>query len=247
MSDTTIKDDAAAASGKKLLLEMGPLAVWFGTYFFAPKFLPIPEGREIFYALGAFMAAFAASFLYSWLIEKKLSAVLMISGAIVAVSGGLTFLFQDRIFTYVKPTWINSVFAAVLIGGLLTGRLFIKLLFEQAFTLPDHAWRTLSWRFAGFFIFLAILNEVVWRWATYGQGCDPTLLKDVRCAGEPLWVNFKTFGVLPLTLVFTAAQTPFILKHQPKEQAGENAAKASESERLMNVRPDRDQNPPSQD
>ncbi|MEM8987432.1 MAG: inner membrane-spanning protein YciB [Pseudomonadota bacterium] len=220
---------------EKLATEFGPLALWLGAYFAAPRFLPIPEGREIFYALGVFMAAFAVAFAYTFIKEKKVSPVLLVSGIIVAITGGLTFLFQDRIFTYIKPTLTNTTFALILTGGLLSGRLFIKMLFAQAFQMPDPAWRTLTWRFVGFFIFLAVLNEVVWRYVTYGMGCDPTVLpNDQKCDGEGIWVNFKAFGVLPLTLLFTGLQAPFLMKHMVDEKpnAAEETPEADKAHAL---------------
>lgn len=236
-------------AGSKLAVELGPLTVWFATYFFAPKFFAIPEGKELFYAIGAFMAAFSVAFVYSWYKERQISKILLISGVIVFITGGLTIFLQNRIFTYIKPTLVNGTFAAILAGGLLTGRLFLKLLFSQAFELTDDAWRRLTWRFVWFFIFLAILNEVVWRYVTYGMGCIPD--PDIKCPGEPIWVNFKTFGVMPLTLLFTFAQVPFIMKNQPEEaqnrdstDSGEATAQAENPHSALNTD---EADPPSSD
>jgi len=198
---------APSAATAKLLIELGPLAVFYGVYIGGPKIMGVAAGEAIFYATGAFMAAFAAAFVASWARDRRIAPMLMISGAIVLVMGSLTILLKNQTFIYMKPTIVNLTFAGLLGGGLLANRLFLKVVFNQAFTLPDPAWRTLTYRFVGFFVFLALLNEVVWR--AFTGDC----IAGEVCAGERVWVDFKTFGVLPLTLIFTMAQTPFIMAH----------------------------------
>ena len=112
---------------------------------------------------------------------------------------------QDEIFIKVKVTLINALFGAILLGGLAFGRSYLKLVMGEAMKLPEAAWRTLTLRWGVFFFGLAILNEIVWRSVSTG-----------------MWVNFKVFGLLPLTLVFALANAPFMARHMieddPKSQ-----------------------------
>jgi intracellular septation protein len=121
----------------------------------------------------------------------------LVTGALVLVFGGLTLWLSNDIFIKIKPTILYVMFAAVLLGGLAYGRLFIKLLLGQTLHLPESAWRTLTWRWSMFFVTLAILNEIVWRHVSTNT-----------------WVGFKVWAVFPLTLLFAMAQTPFIARHQ---------------------------------
>lgn len=173
----------------KLAVDLGPLVVFFlGNSYFG-----------IYYATAMFMAATAISLGISYAIERKLSPMPIVTGAVVMVFGGLTIWLADDLFIKLKPTIVNSIFASILITGLLTGRLFLKFLLDSAIQMNDDAWKTFTYRWVGFFIFLAILNEVVWR----TQDTD-------------FWVGFKLWGVFPITVLFAVAQTPFLLKHQIK-------------------------------
>lgn len=175
----------------KLAVDLGPLVVFFlGNSYFG-----------IYYATAMFMAATAISLGISYAIERKLSPMPIVTGAVVMVFGGLTIWLADDLFIKLKPTIVNSIFASILITGLLTGRLFLKFLLDSAIQMNDDAWKTFTYRWVGFFIFLAILNEVVWR----TQDTD-------------FWVGFKLWGVFPITVLFAVAQTPFLLKHQVKSQ-----------------------------
>lgn len=179
----------------RLLVELGPLIVFYAFYFKGDLFLE-NEGKEIFYATGAFMAAFAVALAYSLYKDRRVSPTLLISGVIIFIFGGLALILQNQTFIYMKTTIINATLAIILAVGAFTGRLFLKMLFSHAFELPPQGWRSLTWRFVGFYAFLGILNEIVW-----------------RNFSEPVWVNYKTFGVLPLTIAFMALQIPFLLKH----------------------------------
>jgi intracellular septation protein len=121
----------------------------------------------------------------------------LVTGVIVIVFGTLTLVLHDETFIKVKPTIIYSLFAAVLGGGLLFGRSFIAIMFDQMFNLTPQGWRSLTLRWALFFFALAILNEVVWRTQT-----------------TDFWVNFKVFGVTPLTMIFALTQMPLIKRYQ---------------------------------
>ncbi len=191
----------------KLALELGPLIV----FFFANargEWLAetIPAlgsiGEPIFIATALFIGATLISFAISLAVTRRLPIMPMVSGVVVVVFGGLTLWLQDDTFIKLKPTIINSLFGGVLLGGLLFGKSFIGYVFDSVFNLTDEGWRKLTFRWGVFFFFLAILNEIAWR----------TLSTDA-------WVTFKVFGVMPITLVFTAFQLPLIMREQAKAEA----------------------------
>ena len=171
----------------KLALDLGPLIIFFiANAMFG-----------IFAATATFMAVMSASIAVGVGIERKLSPMPLITGALVLVFGGLTLWLANDIFIKIKPTILYAIFAAVLVGGLMSRRLFIKTLLGQSVQLPDAAWRVLTWRWASFFFALALVNEFVW-----------------RNFSTNFWVAFKVWGAFPLTLLFAIAQTPFIARHQ---------------------------------
>jgi intracellular septation protein len=171
----------------KLALDLGPLLV-----FFAANAM-----FGIFPATAIFMVTMLIVITIGIVVERKLSPMPLVTGALVLVFGGLTLWLSNDIFIKIKPTILYVMFAGVLLGGLAFSRLFIKLMLGQTLRLPEDAWRTLTWRWALFFIALAILNEIVW-----------------RNVSTNTWVAFKVWGVFPLTLIFAMAQTPFIARHQ---------------------------------
>jgi intracellular septation protein len=174
----------------KLALDLGPLLVFFiGNSQFG-----------IFPATGMFMVAVVVSLAITYAIARRISPMPIVTGVVVLVFGGLTLWLNDELFIKLKPTIVNSIFASVLLAGVLTERLYIKILFDNAFHLPDHAWKVLTWRWIGFFVFLAILNEVIW-----------------RNFSTDFWVGFKLWGVVPISMAYGLAQMPFILKHQITE------------------------------
>jgi len=176
----------------KLALDLGPLLVFFAAN---ARF-------GIFVATGIFMATMVAALAVGVAIERRISPMPLITGLLVLVFGGLTLWLANEIFIKIKPTILYTMFATVLVGGLLTGRLFIKLLLESTVQMPDPAWRTLTWRWAFFFVVLALANEFVWR----------TFSTDT-------WVAFKVWGVFPATFLFALAQTPFLLRHQTDDKS----------------------------
>ena len=171
----------------KLALDLGPLLL-----FFVANSL-----FGIFTATGIFMAVMLIAIVIGIVLERRISPVPLITGALVLIFGGLTIWLANDIFIKIKPTILYVMFAVVLLGGLVYGRLFIKFLLGQTLRLPEEAWRTLTWRWSVFFLVLAILNEIVW-----------------RNVSTDTWVAFKVWGVFPLTLLFAMAQTPFIARHQ---------------------------------
>ena len=171
----------------KLALDLGPLLVFFAANSFF----------GIYWATAIFMAVIMIAIFIGIVLERRISPVPLITGALVLVFGGLTLWLSNDIFIKIKPTILYVMFAAVLLGGLVFSRLFIKLLLGQTLRLPEEAWRTLTWRWSLFFLVLALLNEIVW-----------------RNVSTDTWVAFKVWGVFPLTLLFAMAQTPFIARHQ---------------------------------
>lgn len=192
----------------KLVLEMGPLAV----FFFAnargeslANTIPGLAGMQpIFIATGAFMIAITLSLVISYAKVRHLPIMPMVSGVVVLVFGGLTLWLQDELFIKLKPTIVNVLFGSILLGGLYFGRPLLRYLFDAVFALDEEGWHKLTFRWGLFFFFLAVVNEFVWRTFTTDQ-----------------WVSFKTFGMLPLTLVFTFSQMPLIQRHSLEAEASE--------------------------
>jgi intracellular septation protein len=178
--------------GATLAIDYGPLLLFFLTNFFAP----VPSQVRIFYATGIFMVAMMFAMLVSQLRYRTISPMLWFSGIMVVIFGGLTLLLHDETFIKIKPTIIYGLFAAILGGGLLFGRSFIAILFDQMFNLTPTGWRILTMRWALFFLGMAILNEIIWR----TQSTD-------------FWVGFKAFGVIPITMVFAIAQMPLTKRY----------------------------------
>src|SRR6186713_2968769 len=182
----------------KLATELGPLIVFFVAN---AKF-------NLFVATGAFMVAIVAAMIASYVVVRHVPMMAIVTAVIVLVFGTLTLVLHDETFIKVKPTIIYGLFAAILGGGLLFGRSFIAVMFDQMFNLTPQGWRILTLRWALFFAGMAVLNEVVWR----TQSTD-------------FWVNFKVFGVTPLTMVFAIAQMP-LTKRYGVEPASLEASEA---------------------
>jgi len=167
----------------KLVLELGPL----GIFFFANT------RAGLFWATGLFMGAVVIALAISYALTRRLPVMPVVSGIVVLVFGGLTLWLQDETFIKMKPTIVNTLFGAILLGGLAFGRSLLGYVFDSVFRLTDNGWRTLTFRWGIFFLVLAVLNEVVW-----------------RNFSTDTWVNFKVFGIMPLTLLFTFSQLPLI-------------------------------------
>ena len=171
---------------RRLALDLGPLLVFFTAFKFS----------GIFVATGLFMAAILLALGLSLALEKKLSPMPLFTAVLVLIFGGLTLYLKNEMFIKIKVTVLYGFFAAILIGGLFFKRLFIKYVFAQAFELDESGWRQLTWRWGLFFLLLAVLNELVW-----------------RNASTDIWVDFKTFWIIPLIFLFALAQTPLVMKH----------------------------------
>ena len=178
----------------KLVLEMGPLAVFFVTN----------SQLGIFTGTAAFMAATVVALGVSYALARTIPVMPLVTAVFVLVFGGLTLYLADETFIKLKPTIVNLMFATILFVGLITGRLLIKLVLEGAFQLTERGWLLLTRAWIAFFLFLAGMNEIVW-----------------RNFSTDTWVDFKVFGVMPLTLLFSFALMPIVLRHtiQPAPDA----------------------------
>jgi intracellular septation protein len=199
----------------KLGLDLGPLLLFFLANSRPALFLPLvspilpadigPDGRVgIFVATAVFMVAVVLALAVSYALTRHLPAMPLITAAIVLVFGSLTLFLHDEHFIKVKPTIIYVLFGVVLLSGLALGKPLLGMVFDSVFHLTAEGWRKLTLRWALFFFALAILNEIVWR----SQSTD-------------VWVNFKVFGVVPLTFVFAALQYPLLAKYAAPEKTEE--------------------------
>ena len=181
----------------KLSLEIGPLVVFF-----------VANSQfGIFNATVAFMAATAVALGISYALTRTIPTMPLVTGVFVMVFGALTVWLQDETFIKVKPTIVNLLFAAILTFGLMTGRLFLKMVLDSAFMLTDRGWHILTRAWIGFFISLALINEIVW-----------------RLFSTDFWVSFKLFGIMPLTIIFSIALVPVITKHAIEPDGEDGAA-----------------------
>jgi len=174
----------------KFITDFGPLLIFFTVYY--------KSGNNLSIAIPPLIIATLIAVLISYIVEKKIPYLPLIGGIIISIFGGLTLYFNNPVFLYMKPTIINIIFAIVLIfGKVFLNQNFLKFFFNNAIQMNEIGWDKLNYRWIIFFIFLALLNELVWRTQT-----------------EIIWVNFKVWGILPLTFVFTAFQIPLINKYK---------------------------------
>ncbi len=179
--------------GLRMAVDFGPLAVFFIVNSLADG----PKLLKVMMATTAFMVAIAISMVVSRVKAGRISPMLWISGGLVFLFGGLTLWFRDETFIKMKPTIVYAMFAVILAYGAATGKPLLKLLLESAYPgLNEAGWRKLTINWIGFFSFMAVLNEAVWR----TQSWD-------------FWVGFKLWGAVPLTLLFAILNIPMLMKH----------------------------------
>ncbi|MAJ65775.1 MAG: intracellular septation protein A [Candidatus Pelagibacter sp.] len=177
----------------KFVTDFGPLVIFFFYYYNSDKNLKI--------AIPPFIISTIIALALVWILEKKIPMVPLISGVLITLFGGLTIYFNNPVFIYMKPTIINILFGlALLFGKYFTNEPILKKIMGKSIMLSDIGWQLLNKRWMLFFFTLAILNELVWRTQT-----------------EEFWVNFKVWGLLPITFVFTAFQISLINKHKMDE------------------------------
>ena len=174
----------------KFVADFGPLLIFFTVYY--------KTGNNLALAIPPLVISTIIAVGVIYFIEKKIPYIPLIGGVIISLFGGLTLYFNNPVFIYMKPTIVNLIFAfALIFGKVFLNKNFLEFFFKTAFQLDEKGWSKLNFRWAYFFVFLAILNEIVW-----------------RTQPETTWVNFKVWGLLPLTFVFTAFQIPLINKHK---------------------------------
>ena len=174
----------------KFLTDFGPLVIFFYYYY--------DSGKDLKVAIPPFILATIIALVVMWFLEKKIPKVPLLSGILITLFGGLTIYFNNPIFIYIKPTIINILFGIVLLfGKFFTKEPILKKIMGKSIPLTDIGWELLNKRWMFFFLGLAILNECIWRTQT-----------------EEFWVNFKVWGMLPITIIFTGFQIPLINKHK---------------------------------
>ena len=174
----------------KFLTDFGPLLIFFVVYY--------RSGNNLIVAIPPLIVATIVAIIVVYILEKRIPYIPLLGGLLISFFGGLTIYFQNPIFIYLKPTIINIVFAFTLfIGKVFFKKNFLKIFFKGSLKLEEVGWNKLMYRWIGFFIFLAILNEIVW-----------------RTQSQEAWVNFKVWGILSLTFIFTAFQIPLINKYK---------------------------------
>ena len=170
------------------LINFSPLLIFFVIYF--------KYGQDLMLAMPPFIIATLVALAIVYFLEKKVSMVPLIGGIVITLFGGLALYFDNKIFFYMKPTILSLLLAGVLsFGKLFTKKPLIKILYQDALDLEDEVWQKLNNRWIYFFIFLAVLNEIVW-----------------RTQSEVFWVNFKVWGLLPITILFGLSQLPLMSK-----------------------------------
>ena len=178
----------------KFVTDFGPLLVFLFYYYNSDKNLKI--------AIPPFIIATLIALIVVWLIEKKIPMIPLISGILISFFGGLTIYFNNPVFIYIKPTIINILFGlGLLFGKYFTNEPVLKKILGKSIPLRDEGWQILNSRWMYFFFGLALLNEIIW-----------------RTQSEEFWVNFKVWGILPLTIIFTAFQISIINKYKLNEE-----------------------------
>ncbi len=177
----------------KFITDFGPLLVFFSFYYKSEKNLTV--------AIPPFIVATLIALIVVWFLEKKIPMVPLLGGIFITFFGGLTIYFDNPIFIYVKPTIINILFGiALLFGKFFSDEPILKKMLGKSIQLTDEGWKILNLRWTYFFFGLAFLNEIIW-----------------RTQSEEFWVNFKVWGILPLTIIFTAFQISIINKYKLNE------------------------------
>tara|TARA_Y100000768_G_C23970685_1_gene680353 strand:- start:1788 stop:2324 length:537 start_codon:yes stop_codon:yes gene_type:complete len=172
----------------KQLFEFFPLIVFFIVYYKSDK--------DLYLSITAVIVATLISLVALYIKERKISTMMLVSTFILIIFGGLSIFLKNEIFFKMKPTIINALFAIILIGSTFLNKPVLKMLLNSSMKLTDEGWSLMNKMWSGFFIFLAILNEIVWRTQT-----------------TDIWVNFKVFGIMGITIIFTIIQIPLLKKH----------------------------------
>jgi intracellular septation protein len=196
------KEKPASSPALKLALEFGPLLAFFfanarGEWLAGKVGFLGALGEPIFVATAVFMVATVISLSLSWALTRTIPIMPLVAGVVVLIFGALTLWLHDELFIKIKPTIVNGLFAALLLGGLFIFRVsLLRYVFDTAFRIDEEGWHKLTIRWGLFLAFMALVNEVLW-----------------RNFSTDFWVAFKVWGNLPITLAFTLAQMPLIMRH----------------------------------
>ncbi len=174
----------------KFLSDFGPLLIFFVVYY--------KSGKNLVVAIPPLILATLIAVIVIYIVEKKIPYIPLIGAFLISLFGGLTIFFKNPIFIYLKPTVINIIFAiSLLVGKVFLNKNLLKIFFKNSLSLEEEGWNKLVYRWIAFFVLLAVLNEIIWRTQT-----------------EEFWINFKVWGILPITFIFTAFQVPLIQKYK---------------------------------
>ena len=195
MTDQTEKTASSTNSperpGRKLLLDLGPLVLFFAANYFT---------KDIMFAIQVLVVATLASLAISWFTEKRISMMAAVGCVAVVFFGGLSVYFDNDLFIKIKPTVLTAILAVLIAGGRLMGRNPLGAIMGSQIKLTDTGWRQMSWIWVAMFATTAIANEIAWR----------SLSTDD-------WVTFKAFGITGISLGFTILTLPVITKHQQQD------------------------------
>lgn len=192
MTDQSEKATSSATPaerpGRKLLLDLGPLVLFFAANYFT---------KDIMFAIQVLVVATLASLAFSWFTEKRVSMMAAVGCAAVVFFGGLSVYFDNDLFIKIKPTVVTAILAILIAGGRLIGRNPLGAIMGTQIKLSETGWRQLSWIWVAMFATTAIANEIAW-----------------RTLGTDDWVTFKAFGITGISLAFTILTLPVLTKHQ---------------------------------
>lgn len=201
MTDPTLP--TPAKKPQSFWLDFGPLLIFFAAFQYFKRTQP---DDAMVYAAGVLGVTAILALLYSWIRHRHVSGLLVFTTAIVVLFAGLAFFTGNKVIFFMKPTILNTLFGLAVIGGVFFKKNVVKLLMGSAIELPESKWNVLAIRWGLFFFAMAVLNEIIW-----------------RNFSEDFWAGFKVFGFLPLTIVFTLTQIPFIQRFGKMKTSGESS------------------------
>ena len=204
LQDTS--DKAKISPAMKTALELGPIVLFVIAFNFGDRFIEAfgitgVLSKPLFLATAVIMIATPIAIGISWFYTRTLPAMPLVTLVIVTIFGGLTLYFENETFIKMKPTIINTLFGVALLAGLYFGKSLLKIIMDSAFSMDDEGWRILTFRWGLFFLFLAVVNEIVWR--NFSEG---------------FWVGFKLWGMTGLSMTFVLSQTPMMQRHALEEE-----------------------------
>ncbi len=203
----TAKPRNPALSGaRQLWIDLGPILVFIVAFNVLQRIEQVKDDA-VYIATALFMLATLAAIVWSKLKTGHVPPVLYVTGVLVVIFGGLTLYFRQPELIQIKVTVTNLFYVAAILGSLAFRQNIWKLLFGHAYTLPDRIWTVLALRWAGFFAFMAALNEVLRYFYNDANG------------NFEVWLNTRPLVVFPLFILFAAINTPLVLKHTPEDDA----------------------------